>query len=118
MTPQDKTFYKALGQRIAEARKAQGLTQTDLANRLGISQQTMAHYEGGVLRIAIATLMSVSKTLNTPVEALLGEEPKPKKRGPASKLERQVEEIGAMPRGKQKFITEMLEALIQQQRAS
>jgi hypothetical protein len=33
-------------------------------------------------------------------------------------LERQVEQIGAMPRTKQKFIGEMLEALIQQQSAS
>ena len=40
MTPQDKSFYKALGQRIAEARKTQGFTQVELSNQLGISQQT------------------------------------------------------------------------------
>jgi transcriptional regulator with XRE-family HTH domain len=116
VTPQDKSFYKALGQRIAEARKAQGLTQVELANRLGISQQTLAHYEGGVLRIAIATLVTVAKTLNTPIEVLIGEEDKAakKKRGPASRLQQQMEEIGAMPRSKQKFVMEMLDTVIQQ----
>jgi hypothetical protein len=42
----------------------------------------------------------------------------PAKRGPASILQRQIEQIGQMPRAKQKFIAEMLEALIKQQKAS
>ncbi|QOC21582.1 hypothetical protein IC757_11075 [Wenzhouxiangella sp. AB-CW3] len=45
-------------------------------------------------------------------------EKQPAKRGPASILQRQIEQIGLMPRAKQKFITEMLEALIRQQKAS
>src|SRR5690606_36891050 len=43
----DQQFYQRLGRRIAEHRKALGLTQTDLAQELGVAQQTMAHYEGG-----------------------------------------------------------------------
>jgi hypothetical protein len=35
-----------------------------------------------------------------------------------SDRDRQIEQIGMMPRAKQKFITEMLEALIKQQQAS
>ncbi len=42
----------------------------------------------------------------------------PAKRGPASILQRQIEQVGRMPRAKQKFITEMLEALIKQQQAA
>ena len=44
---QDKAFYQAMGKRLAQFRKAQNMTQTQLAEALGISQQTMAHYEGG-----------------------------------------------------------------------
>lgn len=44
MTPEDKQFYRELGQRIARFRKAQDLTQVQLAETLGIAQQTMAHY--------------------------------------------------------------------------
>jgi len=41
----------------------------------------------------------------------------PVKPGPASVLQRQIEQVGLMPRTKQKFITEMLDALIKQQSA-
>jgi len=48
----------------------------------------------------------------------MGIDKQPAKRGPASVLQRQIEQIGLMPRNKQKFITEMLEAMIKQQQAS
>jgi Helix-turn-helix len=38
----DKGFYLALGQRVAAARKARDLTQQQLADELGIAQQTLA----------------------------------------------------------------------------
>ncbi|MDH5328172.1 MAG: helix-turn-helix domain-containing protein [Gammaproteobacteria bacterium] len=119
MTPSDKSFYKALGQRIAHLRKERGLTQVQLAESLGIAQQTMAHYEGGTLRIAVALLKPLCLALNTSIEELLDEpaSASSKKRGPTSKLQQQVEQISTMPRSKQKFISEMLDALIAQQKA-
>jgi len=120
MTPQDKQFYQELGQRIAKLRKAQSLTQVQLAEYLGIAQQTMAHYEGGTLRIAVALLKSLAKVLQVSVEQLMDEErpSKKSKRGPTSKLQRQVEQVRLMPRTKQKFISDMLEALITQQQSA
>lgn len=116
MTPEDKQFYTELGQRIARFRKAKGLTQTQLAEHLGIAQQTLAHYERGSLRIAVALLKPLARVLEVSIEELLGDPaPAAKKRGPRSRLHRQVEQISQMPRSKQKFIGEMLEALIQQQ---
>ena len=119
MAPKDEQFYQQLGQRIAQHRKAQGLTQVQLAEILGVAQQTLAHYEGGRLRIAAAMLQPVANALSINIEDLINATPKAKKkRGPASVLQRQIEQIGTMPRTKQKFITEMLDALIQQQQAS
>jgi transcriptional regulator with XRE-family HTH domain len=119
MAPEDKTYYEQLGQRIARYRKAQGLTQVQLAETLGIAQQTLAHYEGGRLRIAVAMLSTLADALSVSVEELINDTPAAKKkRGPASTLQRQMEQIGRMPRAKQKFITEMLEALIKQQQAA
>jgi transcriptional regulator with XRE-family HTH domain len=68
----DKAFYVQLGQRITEARKAQGLTQVQLAEILGIAQQTLAHYEGGKLRVAVALLLPLAQTLGVSVEDLVG----------------------------------------------
>jgi len=119
MAPEDKTYYEQLGQRIARYRKAQGLTQVQLAEILGIAQQTLAHYEGGRLRIAVSMLTSLADALSVSVEELIHENPAAKKkRGPASVLQRQMEQIGRMPRAKQKFITEMLDALIKQQQSA
>lgn len=119
MTASDKSFYKALGQRIAQYRKEQGLTQVQLAEQLGIAQQTMAHYEGGSLRIAVALVKPLCQVLKISVEALIDEPASTasKKRGPTSKLQQQVDQISLMPRSKQKFISEMLDALITQQKA-
>ena len=114
MTPQDKEFYRQLGKRIAEQRKARGFTQTGLAELLGISQQTMAHYEGGRLRVALSMMPSLAHVLDISISDLLEEQTATKsKRGPQSKLQLQIEQIHSLPRAKQKFVSEMLETVIQ-----
>ncbi len=115
MTPKDKQFYKDLGKRIAQFRKSQGLTQVQLAGILGIAQQTMAHYEGGTLRIAVSLLLSVEKALNVAMTDLVSaHEATKNKRGPASKLEQQVAQIRQLPRTKQKFVSDMLDTVLNQ----
>jgi transcriptional regulator with XRE-family HTH domain len=111
----DKVFYSRLGSRIAEARKAAGLTQAQLAEALGIAQQTMAHYEGGVSRIAVALMPTVAKTLGVSIEELVGETPKPGKRGPAPKIQRQLERITKLPKPQQRVVMQMLDGVLQQQ---
>lgn len=117
MTSQDNSFYIAMGKRIAQLRKAQNMTQTQLADALGIAQQTMAHYEGGKLRIPVALLSTLATLLAVSVEEIIGEPAKATKgkRGPTPRLQRQVELIGQLPRAKQKFVMEMLDTVIQQQ---
>lgn len=108
----DKKFYAALGQRIAERRKGLGLTQQQLADAIGIAQQTLAHYEVGRLRVAAALLPAFSKALGLSLDELLGEATKAGKRGPAPKLQAQIERIGALPRSKQRMLLDMLDAAI------
>ena len=116
MAPNDKLFYQALGQRAAQFRKARGLTQQQLAEILGISQQTMAHYKVGRLRIAVALLPGLTRALEITVEESLEEVPRTTKgkRDPASTLEKQIEQISQLPPAKQKFVIEMLDTVIQQ----
>jgi transcriptional regulator with XRE-family HTH domain len=111
----DKGFYVQLGARIAEARKAAGLTQVQLAEALGIAQQTMAHYEGGVSRIAVAMLPTVAKVLGVSIEDLVGEASRPGKRGPAPKIQQQLERVSQLPKPKQRMVLEVLEAVLAQQ---
>jgi len=114
MSAKDKSFYTQLGRRIAQARKAAGITQVELARTLGVAQQTLAHYEGGVSRIAVALLPRVAEALGTTVEALLAEEPKPSKRGPAPKIQQQLERISQLPKTQQRLVMQMLEGVLAQ----
>lgn len=118
MNSHDEQFFKAMGARIAQARKAQGLTQQQVADRLGIPQQTYAHYEVGDVRVPASMLPLLTQILGLSPEELLGHptgskkaKPKP---GPASKLDQQIERIRQLPRTKQVFITEMLEIALAQ----
>lgn len=43
MNSRDEQFFRKLGARIALARRELQLTQQQLAEQLGIAQQTMAH---------------------------------------------------------------------------
>jgi transcriptional regulator with XRE-family HTH domain len=91
------------------------MTQVELAAHLGIAQQTMAHYEGGSLRIAVALLEPLSTILGMSFEELIGVSAKrASKRGPASKLELQLQQVSQLPRAKQKMVSEVLDSLLSQ----
>lgn len=110
----DQEFYQRLGRRIAEHRKALGLTQTDLAQELGVAQQTMAHYEGGTARIAAAMLPTVARVLGVAIEELIGMPAKRgiHKRGPQPKIALQLQQIEALPKAKQRAIAQVLDSVL------
>lgn len=116
MAAKERSFYADLGQRIAERRKALDITQVELAATLGIAQQTMAHYEGGVSRIAVETLSQLAVALDTTVEDLIGTPIRrgTGKRGPAPKLQQQLERLHALPKAKQRMVSEVLDSLLAQ----
>ena len=115
MTQDDKVFFKALGKQVANLRKEIGMTQTQLADALGISQQLIAAYEAGSRKIPASLLPIFSKMFAVSIEQLIGMAKMPSKRGPASRLQQQMEQIAQMPKAKQKLAMDMLEAIIQQQ---
>lgn len=116
MADHERAFYVQLGERIAAARKTQGVTQVQLAELLGVAQQTMAHYEGGTVRIPVETLAQLAQHVQAPVEALIGAQaPSARsKRGPASRLQLQLEQVSRLPKAQQKFVSQMLDTVLQQ----
>ena len=115
MAVTDKAFYRELGARIATARKAQGLTQVQLAEALGIAQQTLAHYEGGKLRVAVALLPPLAQLLGLSVDELIGTPAKRGgKRGPAPRLQQQIERLSMLPQAQQRLVMQMLDGVIAQ----
>ena len=112
----DEEFFKAMGSRVAQARKSQGITQQQLAEQLGIAQQTLAHYEVGRLRVPASMLPSLAQLLTLSVDELIGTSlPKHRgKRGPASRLQQQIEAIEQLPKTKQQFVSQMLDTVLAQ----
>lgn len=112
----DRAFFQALGARIAQLRKEQNITQVQLAETLDISQQTMNAYEMGHRRVPVSALPVLAQALAVSVEDLIGTAPATtaKKRGPAPKLQQQMDRIAKLPKTKQKFVIDMLDAVLTQ----
>lgn len=117
MQSADDSFNKALGQRIALLRKERRIPQVKFSADLGIAQQTLSNYEGGQLRCPVELLLKMSDLLGVSLEELITGQPSTQragKRGPISRLQQQLSAIEAMPRAKQKFVSEVLDTLIAQ----
>lgn len=59
----DRT-YELLQKMLVEARLSQGLTQTDIANRLGKPQSYVSKYETGERRIDVVELMEICQAIS------------------------------------------------------
>lgn len=63
--------FRILGRRIKAARKRAGLTQLELAQKLGVVRETIASYESGRYSIPIDKLEVVAETVGCPVADLV-----------------------------------------------
>lgn len=62
-----------IGQRIRDRRERLGLGQTELADRVGISKQTLYKYENGIItNIPSDKIEAISKVLNSSPGYLMG----------------------------------------------
>ncbi|NRB75050.1 MAG: helix-turn-helix transcriptional regulator [Verrucomicrobiales bacterium] len=108
----DEAFFKALGHRVAKLRQQAGLSQSQLAAQLGFKQQAWATYENATRRLPASLLVPLAETFEVSFEELLGVETPQRKRGPVPKLQRQFEAINGLPKGEQKFFSEMIERFL------
>ena len=107
-------FNKAIVERMIQIRKTQGITQIEMAERLGMTQGNYGHYERGVRKLPMERLPDIVQALNTSLEELLGLQKKNSKRGPSSLLEKRFEKIKTLPKSKQKEIINVVDALLKQ----
>jgi transcriptional regulator with XRE-family HTH domain len=60
-----------LGQRLAQLRRARGLTQDELAERMGIERETVSRAERGLTDPPLSKLIEIYKVLDFPVAELI-----------------------------------------------
>jgi transcriptional regulator with XRE-family HTH domain len=58
---------RKIGEKIREIRKGWGLSQIELAERVGVSFQQIQKYEKGSTRISIMRLMQIAVALGVPI---------------------------------------------------
>jgi transcriptional regulator with XRE-family HTH domain len=119
ISTEDREFFTALGERIAALRRTHNVTQVQLAEALGVSQQTLQSYEVGRRRIPVSALQVVAHTLAVSLDELFGENnPTARgKRGPAPQWHQQMEAVAQLPKSQQQFVSRMLETVLAQAQA-
>lgn len=60
--------YKSIGKRLQLAREEAGLSQEQLAAKLGCSQSTLSNYEKGRRRLYLAQLEKIAEELQKPID--------------------------------------------------
>ena len=65
--------YKLIGERIKKARKAKGMTQETLAERLNVTIGYVSQFERGITKISLDLLGSVSSVLGCDIASLVSE---------------------------------------------
>jgi len=73
--PEVAALCKRFGAALKVARRRMGYTQEQLAERLGLSANFIAHLERGSRRPSLDTLVLLSTELDVPIEKLLTSEP-------------------------------------------
>ena len=63
--------YYAVGQRIRKIRKARGVTQEKLAERVGISTTHMSHIETANTKMSLSTFVEIASVLEVRTDELL-----------------------------------------------
>lgn len=71
-------YYK-IGQRVRHFRKAQGLSQEQLAEYAGISLTHMSHIETGNTKLSLPVLVRLAEALHTGTDELLFDRPQSRK---------------------------------------
>lgn len=66
----------ALSENIRAVRKMKNITQTELAETLGVNQSYVSQIEKGVRPVSVAVLESIADVLGCSVDKLLGRDEK------------------------------------------
>jgi transcriptional regulator with XRE-family HTH domain len=103
-----------IGLRIARIRKQRGLSQAQLADRIGIIQALVSAYERGKLRLAADMAVRFAQALAVTTDELLqpAAARTSKIKSPSLKLVRRMERIEALPTYQQRALLTTIDSFI------
>jgi transcriptional regulator with XRE-family HTH domain len=104
------------GERLFRLREERSITQSYVAERLGVSARAYAFWERKPVALQAYQIATLAEVFGVTADFIVGRsEPKPKRNGPKGKLEKMFEQIHNLPRSKQQRIVGVVEALVSQE---
>jgi transcriptional regulator with XRE-family HTH domain len=104
---------QSVGQRLACLRKQRGLTQVQLAEKIGIIQALVSAYELDRLRLNADMLVRFTQALRVSADEILGlKKPKGNGHTPSLKVARRMKRIDSLPREKQRALLNTIDTLL------
>ncbi len=113
----DETMQKSerppLAKHLASLRHAAGLSQAQLAQRLGVHPSNIAFWELSGTAPRGEVLPALARALGVTIDELLNFKPTRTHGGPVGKVRQVFEAVSRLPRRQQKKIVELLEPFVE-----
>jgi transcriptional regulator with XRE-family HTH domain len=113
-TDQPRTPF---GERLVQARQQAGLSQVELAERIGVDRRVIAHWERRSVTLKPEQIVSLAQILGISADELLGAT-KPRNSGPTGKVRQVFENVSRLPRKQQLKVVEFVEAFVEKKTTS
>lgn len=110
-----KKARPTFGERLAKARQEAGLTQLQLAERIGVSQRVVTYWERQPVALRAEQLAQLADVLGVSADFLLGRQNgRPRSSGPAGKMRQLFDAASRLPRTQQQKVAAVLEPFIKE----
>ena len=106
-----------IGERLVQARERSGISQLELADKLQMSQQTIAHWERNAVSFRSDVLTQLTEILEVSAGELLGTDEKKSKIAkakPIGKMRQLFDAASRLPRRQQDKIVSLLEPFVKE----
>lgn len=104
---------KNFGDQLAMLRKARGMTQAELGEKIGVSKRIICYYEKSTKQPPSTRLHDLAKALKVPVDKLLGIK-NPEETPPVSnkKVLKRLKQIDQLPQSDQNALIHYIDLLV------
>ena len=111
--------HQDIGSRLASIRKKRRMTQTKLAEAIGISQYLVSDYETGRLHLSDEMLIRFAKTLKVSADAILGlKDEGGVELGTSLRLQKRISEIAKLPAADQRALLRNIDMFLRASKTS
>jgi transcriptional regulator with XRE-family HTH domain len=114
--PKSSAAAETFGERLKQLRQQKGLTQAELAARLGISRRNYIYYESQGGSPSPELIAGLADALRVSADVLTGRHTKPDPRLPSYRLLRRLKKLEQLPTHDQKAVLRMIDMMVQARR--